>query len=149
MKLPLAIPLRSSRRLMVILLIAHGLAAAFVLPLMLPWVVRLALLGCIGLSLYISFDRQRRQPVTHLYLGERGVLEIGTKVGARETATIAAHTVLLPGLIVLLLNSGGKRLVLPLLSDAFCADGYRQLRLWLLWRAKLEVGSAVEVRDAA
>jgi hypothetical protein len=113
---------------------------------MIPAVVRLALIGIVASSLIISFQRQQRQMVTMLHLGTRGELEIEIKVGAGETATIATiepYTTIFPGLIVLLLRCQGKRLVLPLLADSVSTDNYRQLRLWLQWRAKTRVSASV------
>jgi hypothetical protein len=125
---------------------AHALAAGSVSLLMIPAVVRLALIGIVASSLIIFFQRQQRQIVAMLHLGTRGELEIETKVGAGETATIATiepYTTILPGLIVLLLRCQGKRLVLPLLADSVSTDNYRQLRLWLQWRAKTRVSASV------
>jgi hypothetical protein len=122
-----------------VLLSAHVLAALMVLPLTLPRSVSLVLLGLVGFSLLFSLARQ--QPLLVLHLGALGELEIETKVGAggtaRQTATIQPHTTLLPGLMILLLQSGGKRFVLTLLPDALGADNNRQLRLWLQWRAQI------------
>jgi hypothetical protein len=94
------------------------------------------------ISLMIMLGRQRRQPVTALILGKRGELEVQTKVGARETAAIGPLTTIFPGLIVLWLDCGGKRIALPLFPDALGADQHRQLRVWLQWRARSGVSAS-------
>jgi hypothetical protein len=139
-QLPLIIPVRRSGWLSMSLLVAHLVAAGAVVPL--PWAARLALLGMVAISLMMLLGRQRRQPVAALILGKRGELEVQTKVGARETATIGSLTTVLPWLIVLWVNYDGKRLALPLLTDAVGVEQHRQLRVWLQWRAKVGVSAS-------
>jgi hypothetical protein len=113
---------------------------------MIPLAARLVLIGFVASSLLVFFQRQQHEMLTVLCLGTRGELEIETKVGASETAspaTIEPHTTILPGLIVLSLRCQGKRLVLPLLADSLSTDDYRQLRVWLQWRAKIGASASV------
>jgi hypothetical protein len=116
---------------------------------MIPLAARLVLIGLVVSSLLIFFRRQQLEMLTVLCLGTRGELEIETKVGASGTATIATgatiepYTTILPGLIVLSLRCKGKRLVLPLLADSVSTDDYRQLRVWLQWRAKIGASASV------
>ncbi|MDO8958360.1 MAG: hypothetical protein Q7U85_01355 [Rhodocyclaceae bacterium] len=152
MDLPLTIPLRVSRRLVILLVVAHLLAIVAILPLMLAWPLRLAMIGLVVASLVYCVDRQRRQPVTGLHLGAQGEIEVdmkvgaggwfgrpaeALKVGAGETATILPQTTVLSSVIVLRLRKSGQLLTLPLLPDSTGATAYRQLCLWLKWRAKL------------
>lgn len=142
MHLPLALTLRRSRRLALLLLALHLLAGAALLPLALPGAARAALAALVPASLCFSHVALRRQEGCVLYLGARGALELASKVGARGTVTVDARTTLLPGLIVLVLRQEGRRIVLPLLADSLGDEGFRRLRLWL--RARGE-GAAVSV----
>lgn len=120
-----------------LLVAAHLLAIVAILPLMLAWPLRLAMIGLVVVSLVYCVDRQRRQPVTGLHLGAQGEIEIDMKVGARETATILPQTTVLSRVIVLRLRKNGQLLTLTLLPDSTGVTAYRQLCLWLKWRAKL------------
>jgi toxin CptA len=139
-QLPIFIPLRKSSRLLAILWLAHVLAAMTLVPLGLPDLLRAFLFWLVILSLFLTLRRQRRQSVVGLQLGATGELGIERKVGAGgtavtaiETAVIAPHTAILPGLIVLLMHCGEQRIALPLLADSMDPDLNRQLRLWLQW----------------
>lgn len=140
MQLPLSIPLRKSRLLLGVLLLAHTLAAMALVLLELPDLLRAFLFGLVLLSLFLTLRRQHHPSVVGLQLGAHGELEIERKVGAggtaMEAATVEPHTAILPGLIVLLLRCGEKRIALPLLADSMDANFNRQLRLWLRWQAK-------------
>jgi hypothetical protein len=138
MKLPLTIQLRISRHLLTLLVLAHGVAIGAILPLMLPWPWRLALLGLVVISLAHCLLGQYRQPFASLHLGAQGDLEIETKVGARETAAIMPQTSVMSNMIILCLRQGAVRtLTVALLPDAVGATAFRQLSLWLKWRARL------------
>lgn len=137
MNLPLTIPLRVSRRLVILLVVAHLLAIVAILSLMLSLPLRLAMIGLVVVSLVYFIDRQRRLSITALHLGALGELEFDSKVGAGETATILPQTTVLSRVIVLHLRKNGQRLTLPLLPDSTGETAYRQLSLWLKWRAKL------------
>jgi toxin CptA len=137
MDYPLTIPLRVSRRLVTLLALAHLLAIVAILPLMLAWPLRLAMIGLVAVSLVYFLGRQLRLSITALHLGALGELEIETKVGAGETAAILPQTTVLSSVIVLRLRKSGQLLTLPLLPDSTGATAYRQLCLWLKWRAKL------------
>ncbi|MHB1360429.1 MAG: protein YgfX [Rhodocyclaceae bacterium] len=152
MDFPLAIPLRVSRRLVTLLALAHLLAIVAILPLMLAWPLRLAMIGLVVVSLVYFLGRHLRSVVVGLHLGAQGEIEVDVdvgasgwfgrpaeapKVGAGGTATILPQTTVLPGVIVLRLRKGGRLLTLPLLPDSTGATAYRQLCVWLKWRAKL------------
>ncbi|MDO9600772.1 MAG: hypothetical protein Q7J02_00505 [Rhodocyclaceae bacterium] len=152
MDFPLTIPLRVSRRLVTLLALAHLLAIVAILPLMLAWPLRLAMIGLVAVSLVYFLGRQLRLSITALHLGALGELDIETKVGAGgwfgrpaeapkvgagETAAILPQTTVLSSVIVLRLRKSGQLLTLPLLPDSTGATAYRQLCLWLKWRAKL------------
>lgn len=137
MNLPLTVPLQVSRYLIFTFTVAHLLAIGAILPLMLSWPLRLAMIGLVLVSLVYFLGRQFRQPVVGLHLGAQGELEVDTKVGARETATILPQTTVLSRVIVLRLLANGRLLTLPLLRDATGENAHRQLSLWLKWRARL------------
>jgi hypothetical protein len=139
-QLPLALTPRRSRRLDFLLFAIHLLTGAALPPLALPVAVRLALAVLVIVSLVATLIAQRRREGLVLHLGARGAMELSTNVGARGTVTIDVHTVLLPGLVVLVLRQEGKRIVLPLLADSLGDENFRRLRLWL--RARGE-GTAV------
>ncbi|MBA3033488.1 MAG: hypothetical protein KKF85_15545 [Gammaproteobacteria bacterium] len=131
------IPLRVSQRLLATLVLAHLLAVVAILPLVLSWPLRLAMIGLVVASLVYFLERQSRPAVVGLHLGAQGELEVDTKVGVRETATILPQTAVLSRVIVLRLRKNGQLLTLPLLPDTTGETAYRQLSLWLKWRARL------------
>jgi hypothetical protein len=78
---------------------------------------------------------RRPLQVSALVLGGDGSIE---KVGADGTASKAVvhpHTLVLSFLVVLLYRSEGRLGSLTLLGDSLADDDFRQLRLWLRWRA--------------
>ena len=119
------------------LVLAHLLAVVAILPLVLSWPLRLAMIGLVVASLVYFLERQSRPAVVGLHLGAQGELEVDTKVGVRETATILPQTAVLSRVIVLRLRKNGQLLTLPLLPDTTGETAYRQLSLWLKWRARL------------
>ncbi len=136
MPLPVTIPLRPSRRLALLLALAHlaALAVAWSISLDPPYTTLLAV-GIVASALY-CLRRFRHPAVAVLHLGKTGELEIETKVGAREPATVLPQTAVLSGLIVLLLRRGGssRTLALALPTDATGYHAHRLLRLWLKWQ---------------
>jgi hypothetical protein len=134
-QLPLTIPLYRSWRLISLLALAHGAALAVLWPLALPAVAKFALGIAVSGSAYLFVERTWRHRIRSLRLGARGEIEIGTKVGAGETAIVLPQSTVLPGLIVLLLRVGGRREWLVLPPDATGTAAHRQLRLWLRWQA--------------
>ena len=140
MQLPVVIPVRSSRRMLVLWWGAHAVAIASILPLDLAWTVRLGLVLLIGFSLYRVLARP--QEIAQLSLGAKGELALVTKVGVGGTADILPESAILPGMIVLVLRVEGKRTPLVLMADALDPEDYRRLRVWLNWRAKRSEFSA-------
>ena len=128
----LSVSLKSSRRLLLVQSLAHGMAAVAVLTASLPpWMAALLLL-----SVATSLAWQRRnRPIRGLVLRGDGRLET---VGADDTAievSLHPHTLVLSFLVVLLYRQEGRLHSLPLMADSFSADDFRQLRLWLRWKA--------------
>lgn len=135
MHLPVTIALRPSRRLALLLALAHGAALAVLFPLSLPLPIKGLLVASIAVSALLVLRRVRDPEVSALQLGRAGELTVEEKVGSRDTASVLPSTTVLPGLVVLLLRRGPRTLALPLLADATGRDAQRQLRLWLRWQA--------------
>ncbi|MDI6747325.1 MAG: hypothetical protein QMD17_09280 [Rhodocyclaceae bacterium] len=147
----MTIPLRVSRHLVIALVVVHLLAIVAILPLMLTWPLRLAMIGTLLVSLGYFLGRQYRPVVIGLQLGAEGEIEIATtsgaggrlgdppeaKVGAGGTATILPQTAVLPNLVVLHLLMHGRLLTVPVLPDTTGMTAFRQLSIWLKWRARL------------
>ncbi|MDP2810349.1 MAG: hypothetical protein Q8O34_09385 [Rhodocyclaceae bacterium] len=131
----MTIQLRPSRRMALLLALAHVAALAVLWPISLSLPYKGLLAAAIAASALLVSRRTRHSAVSALHLGRAGALEIETKVGARDTATVLPQTTILPGLIVLLLRQGGRTRCLSLPTDATGPDAHRQLRLWLKWRA--------------
>ena len=125
---PLTLRLQPSRRLRVVLALAHLAAAASVALAELPVSVALLLFAAVALSLVHL--RAVHLPAS-LVLRDAGRFQ---KVGADGTATEAeVHpltAVTLP-LIVLVHRVEGRTRSLVLASDSLSADDARELRLWL------------------
>jgi hypothetical protein len=119
---PLTIHLKPSRRLLVIQVAAHLVAAVAVMTAAISGWIAALLLATLGYS--FSRVRNARLPAF---------------IGADGTATEAQvhpHTVVLAELIVLLCRQQGGIGALALLGDSLSAADARELRLWLRWRAQ-------------
>jgi hypothetical protein len=129
---PIPVVLKPSQRLLAIQSLAHLVATGAVLAANLPAWLAVVCLLLVGASL----ARMRRPlQVSALVLGGDGSIE---KVGADGTASKAVvhpHTLVLSFLVVLLYRSEGRLGSLTLLGDSLADDDFRQLRLWLRWRA--------------
>lgn len=129
---PLSLSITSSRRLRWIQWLAHGVAAAAVLAAAVPpWLMAVLLLSVIASLAH----RRRPAPVKGLLLNGEGGLEIVDAGGAATPATVHPHTLVLSFLVVLLYRSQGRLHSVTLLADSLAAEDFRQLRLWLRWRA--------------
>ena len=129
---PLSVSIKPSRRLLLIQLTAHVVAAGAVLAATVPSWLAAVLLVLIGASL-----ARQRAPLQVVSLVLRGDGRLET-VGADGTATEAVvhpHTLVLSFLVVLLYRQEGRLRSLTLLGDSLDAEDFRQLRLWLRWRS--------------
>jgi toxin CptA len=145
----LKITIKPSRRLLFIEWVAHFSASGAVLAAGLPtWTVVL-LMMVIGTSLGYVHRRWRMQHGVLVLHGD-GRLE---KVGAGDTADeliVHPHTTVLPFLIVLLYRYNGRTGSLVVLGDSLAREDFRQLRLWLRWRAaKVFAKESSSATDAA
>jgi len=129
---PLSLSLRPSRRLALALSVAHVVAAAAVLASALPAWLAALLVVLIGASL--AYQR-RPLPVASLVLRGEGRIETVDAGGATAEAAIHPHTLVLAWIVVLLYRQRGRLSALTLLSDSLDPEDFRQLRVWLRWRA--------------
>ena len=129
---PLSVSIKPSRRLLLILSVAHGAAIAAVLASTEPSWLAAVLLLSIGASL----ARQRRiLPGENLVLHGDGRLEAVAADGTPSEGLVHPHTLVLSFLVVLLYRRDGRLRSLTLLDDSLAAEDFRQLRLWLRWRS--------------
>ncbi|MFZ2627885.1 MAG: protein YgfX [Rugosibacter sp.] len=128
----LRIPLHRSRRLLLAQWLAHGIAAFAVLRADIPGGLGWLLLALVAVSL---LHQHRLTPVTALILHGDGRLEKISSDGAASAMALHRHTTVLPFMTVLLYRQNGRLAALPLLADSLAAEDWRQLRLYLRWRA--------------
>jgi hypothetical protein len=134
--------LYASKRLRALLVMVHLLAGTVIFTLVLDWIWHLALLISVAISFLFCMQQQNRQPIVALRLGPSGELEVFKRLADEERcqeAQIDEQTSYFPSLIVLWFRIEGVPFVLPLLPDALDLEHFRQLRVWLQWRAKIGV----------
>ncbi|TRZ90313.1 MAG: hypothetical protein D4R84_16400 [Rhodocyclaceae bacterium] len=124
--------IKPSRHLLIVQSVAHVAAAGAVLATALPSWLTALLLILIGASLA---RLRRNSPVTGLVLGGDGLLQIVGPDGAASDAAVHPHTLVLSFLVVLLYRQQGGLHALTLPADSLATEDFRQLRLWLRWRA--------------
>lgn len=129
---PFAVSIRPSRRLLLIQLTAHVVAAGAVLAAALPAWLAAVLLILIGASLA---RLRAASPVATLVLHGDGRLETVGADGTANEAVVHPHTLVLSFLVVLLYRQQGRLRALTLLADSLAEEDGRQLRLWLRWRS--------------
>lgn len=129
---PLTIPLRPSRRLLLVQTIAHLVAGGAVLVSTIPSWLAAALLLLVGLSLT---RQQRLSPVTAIVLRGDGNIDIVGADGTVIEAAVHPHTLVLSFLVVLLYRQQGRLRSLVLPGDSLATEDFRQLRLWLRWQS--------------
>jgi len=132
MRLPVTLPVQRSRSLVVALAAAHLLAAAGVLPIDIPLAAKLAILAVLAASFALT---QRRSPVDAIVLKADATLDLVDADGTEAACSIESSTTVFPWLVVLRLRSAGRVESLTLPVDALGAEGHRQLRAWLKWKA--------------
>jgi hypothetical protein len=129
---PLTIPLRPSRRLLLVQAIAHLVAGGAVLVSTIASWLAAALLLLVGLSLT---RQQRLSPVTAIVLRGDGNIDIVGADGTVIEAAVHPHTLVLSFLVVLLYRQQGRLRSLVLPGDSLATEDFRQLRLWLRWQS--------------
>lgn len=128
----LTIPLRPSRRLLFVQVVAHTVAAGAVLASTIPSWLAVLLVLLVGLSLA---RQQRLLPVAAIVLRGDGNIEIVGADGTANEAVVHPHTLVLSFLVVLLYRQQGRLRSLTLPGDSLASEDFRQLRLWLRWQS--------------
>jgi hypothetical protein len=132
---PLFIELHRSSRLSLLLVLLHGAAAACIIVLPWPWILRSVLLVFVGLSLGYALRPSR---IHGLRISGRSRLDCLLADGRRVGTLVLQDSTVFNRLIVLRLRIGEEKRVskLALLPDHMSADQFRVLRLWLRWHAE-------------
>ncbi|CAN0021517.1 unnamed protein product, partial [Chrysoparadoxa australica] len=137
---PLDIPIRPSRRLRALCLIAHVAAALLVGWLALRWPLTLLLLPLIALSMRHEWRRlslRSDDAVLHLRgPAEDGKWRLTRRDGSLTEATLAPPSVCLPWLVLLHFRHRRGRLpeAVPVASDSVGGEGFRRVRVVLRTR---------------
>lgn len=137
MQLPLTLELHPSRRLTLLLVVAHGAVLTAVTSTDLPVWYKLLVLFAITLSLIIALARMHgSRRVIRLTLRSDGLL-VPERLHTQSIALrVHPHSTVTALLTVILFKQGKRLKALTLLPDALNADDYRRLRLWLRWLAE-------------
>lgn len=132
MQFPLRIELRRSRRLALLIVLLHLLAAGCVGVLPWPVAARCLLVGIIGVS---AWQALRPSGIIGLRLDERGELALVRPTGEPLFVSVLADSSVFTQLVVLRVRDeeDGRRRSLVLLPDSMPAEEFRLLRLWLRW----------------
>ena len=132
---PLRISLRPSFRLAVILPVAHLLACVAVFWTTMPTGLCIFLFVLLVFNLYWTFGRfvRRRGPaaVTAMVWGPQLSWQLGSADGRWRSATLRPDSRLLPGMVLLSLQTGDKRQRVLLFGDMLDGECWRRLRVRL------------------
>ncbi|TCS69449.1 toxin CptA [Sulfuritortus calidifontis] len=128
----LSCTIRASRRLAVLALGLHGLAALGVASADIGWPLQLAGLGLVALSAILAL---RRRPPVRLRCLADGNLLMAEGANDWQLCEIRAGSLVSPMCTVLHLRIDGRARVVIVLADSLDGEGYRRLRVWLRWRA--------------
>lgn len=134
MHFPLHIELRRSRLLSFLTVWVHLVAGGCVWVLPWPAALRGGVLAILALS---GWHALRRSVVVGLRLSEDGELAFLSTAGDRIAVSVRPDTVVFSQLIVLRARDEvqGSLRTLVVLPDSMSVEQFRQLRLWLRWRA--------------
>jgi toxin CptA len=134
---PIEIPLRASRRLVMILAVAHLLALAISWTVPLHWTMRAGLSAMVASSAVLTYRRLRNADIDAIRVNIKGEFSVRSSGGEWLAASVLGSSFVAPYLTLLHLeleDRPGRRYVL-LLPDALAADDFRRLRVWLKWRS--------------
>lgn len=142
MRLPLLLQLHPSRRLAMLLLALHAAASGGVFILDWGFWATLGLLALLPVSLAFTLWRHYRRHPAWIRLGQKGDLACGQ--GEKESprvqllpGTCWRHLAVLRYRLELEDGTWSRPRALCLLEDSLAdKDGFRQLRVWLGWRAR-------------
>lgn len=117
----------------------HLAALPALLPLPLPFWLKLMLAAAIAASCFVSFRNHvsgvSGRAIRELILKPEGTLEVMLGDGSRFEASVGQQSTLWPWLIVLLIERPGGLRPRPLiiLPDTLQGEDQRWLRSWLRW----------------
>jgi toxin CptA len=140
----LEITLSPSRILTILLAISHGLTVAIVALLDVPLSARLLGGAVVVVAGAYSIRRDARllgaQSVREIRAKSDGHVELGLSNGSRATGRWAQGSFVTPVLTVALirLDSNRKLRRIAILPDMLAADSFRELRIYLKWKATPE-----------
>ena len=142
MQLPVRLGLHPSRRLASILVVSHAAALGGVFILSWPIVWRVLLALFVLISAVFELRRQGLPgAIAWLRLGAKGELEFGTRDRDEDgwRARVLSSTTVWPWMVVLRYRpeNGGRIGAIVILADSMeNSEAFRQLRVWLRWRAE-------------
>jgi hypothetical protein len=136
--LPVTLLPKSPLALQVAQLVGHGLAAATLWTTELHLGFQLAGSLLLSASALATVIRLRRNRLRTLTLRDAGSVEVEFLDGRHGDAKVQPGSTVLASLVLLRLEMGGRRLVLPLASDMLNAADFRLLRVWMRWRSVAE-----------
>ena len=137
MQLPLTLNLQPSRKLALLLVVAHLAALTVVGLIDLPAWITLALILLVAISLWTTRTHwcgARRIVVLRLH--DKGVLEFVRQNHELGECSIHLQSTVTPLMTVILLRQRKRLESLVLLSDSLSQDDYRRLRTWLRWQVE-------------
>jgi hypothetical protein len=132
--LPVTLQVRRSLGLVAAIFLAHVLAGIGLWPAAVPLALKAAVWVALAISLAMFV---RRRPVAALTLNANGQLSLFRVDGSSVECRIDPATTIFPWLVVLLVKTVEKTEALVLPVDALGAEGHRQLRIWLKWKANV------------
>lgn len=136
MQLPVTLSLQPSRRLALLLLVAHGGMLTVIAFAGLDVWFKLVFLAAVFLSAATQIARlYGRRSIVRLTLHADGVLEYMRRDDESATALIHQQSTVTSVLVVLLLKRESYLEALVVAPDALPCDDFRKLRLWLRWVA--------------
>lgn len=133
------IELGSSRLLVFALVVGHVAAGAVMLPLQMPWQLRLGLWMLIAASAARTTAGQglRRVPaaIVLVEFGVQGGCIVQQRNGLVKACRVLGSTFVATGLVVLNLRGEGEWWArhVVIVRDAVDATSFRRLRVWLRW----------------
>ena len=136
----LKIAIRPSRRLTLLLSLAHAAALGACLAADMPVALKLFVVLLIGLScahaLYDAALLRSRKAIVALEIADDGVLTFQMRSGEWRRGILLDSSFVAPYLTVLNLKTDGTRLArhVVVMADSVAAEEYRRLRVWLRWR---------------
>lgn len=132
--------LRPSRYLAALLIAAHGIALAALLPLAIPALVKtaLAFLALCSATHYLRRTAWLAAPTASVALTLEGdQILLTARNGKQLTVRILCDSLVTPWLTILNVLPQGARFAhsVVILPDSMDAESFRRLRVWLKWGA--------------